>query len=167
MQFSLGSGSPIYIVHRSSAATASASMRPSIATPHLLLVWSELAPDGHLADMLRQHDLHVILVSEAAQTHRLLSLCNVDVLIVDVTHPGCDAAYRWRQLCSAEGPPVILLAPQGCEPGAVEALQAGAADYLNKPFNTRELLARIRGLLRRSLESRGWTSGTESPVVSD
>lgn len=122
--------------------------------PHILIVQGDLQSLDHGADVVRSGDFQVTVVTDGTEMQRLLRFDNIDLLIVDVTRPGSDAASCWLQPCSAGSPPVILLAAPGCGPGAIDALQAGAADYINKPFSDRELLARVRGLLRRSREAR-------------
>jgi len=132
--------------------------------PHILIVQGDLQSLDHGAAVVHCGDFHVTVVTDCAEVQRLLSLHNVDLLIVDVTRPGSDAASCWRQPCSAGSPPVILLAAPGCGPGAIDALQAGAADYINKPFAARELLARVRGLLRRSREARATAAAAHFPA---
>jgi two-component system, OmpR family, response regulator len=117
---------------------------------HILLVRHTLAARDPVSDILCRNDFSVIVVNDGAEMQRLLSLGNIDVLILDVTTPRTDAANRWEQVCSAGNPPVIMLAAPGTEPGAVCALQSGATDYITKPFSDRELLARVRGVLRRT-----------------
>jgi DNA-binding response OmpR family regulator len=120
------------------------------SSAHVLFVRHTLAAHDPVSDTLCRNDFSVIVVNDGAEMHRLLSLGNIDVLILDVTTPRTDAANRWEQVCSASNPPVIMLAAPGTEPGAVHALHAGAADYITKPFSDRELVARVRSVLRRT-----------------
>ena len=136
--------------------------------PHILIVQGDLQSlDDHGAAIVRSGDFQVTVVADGTEMQRLLSFGKVDVLIVDITRPCSDAASCWRQPCSAGSPPVILLAAPGCEPGAIDALQAGAADYINKPFSGRELLARVRGLLRRSREARATAEAADSSAQTE
>lgn len=78
-----------------------------------------------------------------------------DLLVVDLVMPGSVSGIEVTQRARAESPlPIIVLSALGEETKKVEALEAGADDYLTKPFGVRELVARIRALLRRTGGSR-------------
>jgi two-component system OmpR family response regulator len=76
-----------------------------------------------------------------------------DLIVLDVMMPGEDGLSAARRLAAAKGPPVIILSALGSDTDRIIGLEVGADDYLAKPCNPRELLARVRALLRRS--SRG------------
>lgn len=119
--------------------------------PHVLFVGSDVRARDEVADILCHNDFRVTVATDGAEMQRQLAADRVDMLVLDVSAIVNDAAGQWRQVCATGSLPVIVLAAPGCEISAVVALQAGAADYLTKPFASRELLARIRGVLRRSL----------------
>lgn len=77
-----------------------------------------------------------------------------DVMIVDLIMPGMSGVEVVRRVRDSSTVPIIILSAVGEEPRKVEALEAGADDYMTKPFGTEELLARIRSLLRRAARAR-------------
>ncbi len=77
-----------------------------------------------------------------------------DVMIVDLLLPGIDGVDVTRRIRESSGVPIIVLSAVGDERRKVEALEAGADDYMTKPFGTDELVARIRSLLRRASRSQ-------------
>ncbi len=85
-----------------------------------------------------------------------------NLLILDLMLPGLDGLEVCRLLKrngQTASIPVIMLTAKGGEADVVRGLETGADDYVSKPFSTAVLLARVRSLLRRSAESRGWTGG--------
>ena len=75
-----------------------------------------------------------------------------DLIVLDVMLPGEDGLSICRRLAGAEGPPVIMLSAMGEDTDRIVGLELGADDYLPKPCNPRELLARVRAVLRRRQE---------------
>jgi two-component system KDP operon response regulator KdpE len=84
-----------------------------------------------------------------------------DLLVLDLGLPDLDGIEVCRQVRQSSGAPIIVLSARGAEGDKVSALDAGADDYVTKPFGAEELLARIRAALRRT-DSRSMTSG---PIV--
>lgn len=96
---------------------------------------------------------------EAAETgeEALASFSNrrPDVLIVDLVLPGINGVEVTKRIRQSSAVPIIVLSALGEERRKVEALEAGADDYMTKPFGMEELLARIRSLLRRAAGAQG------------
>jgi two-component system OmpR family response regulator len=120
------------------------------AAPHILIV----DDDGDLCDLVRQflepHGFRVSAAGDgAAMRHRLAS-DPADLVILDMMLPGEDGLALCRQLRARDRTPIIFLTALSGEADRVAGLETGADDYLAKPFSTRELLARVRAVLRRS-----------------
>ena len=87
----------------------------------------------------------------------------IDLLILDLRLPGEDGMQIARRLREESDLPIIMLTGRKDEADRVIGLELGADDYLTKPFSPRELLARIRAVLRRSRTQRPWPTGGEDP----
>jgi two-component system OmpR family response regulator len=87
----------------------------------------------------------------------------IDLVVLDLMLPGEDGLTLCRNLRAGSDLPVIMLTARGDETDRIVGLEMGADDYLPKPFNPRELLARIRAVLRRAGERRAAQGGTERP----
>ncbi|MEM6488299.1 MAG: response regulator [Pseudomonadota bacterium] len=120
------------------------------AAPHVLVV----DDDSRIRDLLRRflvrHGLLVTAARDAAHAERLLSFMAFDLLILDVMMPGEDGYALTRRLRRALETPILLLTARGETAERIEGLEAGADDYLPKPFEPRELLLRINAILRRA-----------------
>jgi two-component system OmpR family response regulator len=100
------------------------------------------------ADYLGRHGFRVRTASGGAALDRALAEAPADLVILDLMMPGEDGLSICRRL-AAEGPPVLMVSALGAITDRVVGLALGAADYLPKPFDPRELLARVRAVLRR------------------
>ena len=118
-------------------------------TTHVLIVDDRRDIREPLAKYLRQQDLRVSVACDAADARRLLESSRFDVAIVDVMMPGEDGLSLCRHMQSTSKIPTILLSALAEEADRIIGLEVGADDYVIKPFNPRELLARIRAVLRR------------------
>ncbi|MGE0624492.1 MAG: response regulator [Pseudomonadales bacterium] len=103
-----------------------------------------------VGDYLTVHGLRVHSLPDGKRLARLLDSQPVDVVLLDIMLPGTDGLSLCRELREDRGIPVILLTALAEESDRVLGLEMGADDYLTKPFSNRELLARIRAVLRRS-----------------
>lgn len=102
-----------------------------------------------IADCLHQHGYQVRVAADAAALDQLLAQRGTDLIVLDWMMPGEDGLSVCRRLQS-RGTPILMLSAMGSTPDRVIGLEMGADDYLAKPFDPRELLARVRALLRRA-----------------
>jgi DNA-binding response OmpR family regulator len=119
--------------------------------PKILLVDDESAITTNLAPILERAGLIVAVASEGTEALRIANKISPDLLILDILMPKMDGREVLRTL-RQEGnwTPVILLTQVGDSVERAMALEEGADDYLNKPFDPHELVARIRAVLRRA-----------------
>lgn len=102
-----------------------------------------------MAAFLREHGFVVDAVSDGAAMRARLGEQSYDLLILDVMMPGEDGLSLLRAMDARRALPVIMVSAIGSDVDRIVGLEMGADDYLSKPFNPRELLARIRAVLRR------------------
>ncbi|MCG6657404.1 response regulator [Halomonas campisalis] len=102
-----------------------------------------------LADYLGRHGYRALVAEDAEALHRLLAHEIPDLLIVDIMLPGDDGFTICRDVRRDSQVPIIMLTASADETDRILGLELGADDYLGKPFNPRELLARIKAVLRR------------------
>ena len=119
------------------------------ASPHVLVVDDHREIREPLARYLERHGLRATTAESAAAARRALRAASVDLVVLDIMMPGEDGLALCRHLRETTRIPVILLTAMGEETDRIVGLEVGADDYLGKPFNPRELLARIRAVLRR------------------
>lgn len=122
----------------------------SNAMAHLLVVDDHREIRESLRDYLQRHGYRVSVAPEAASARKILAHSAVELVVLDVMMPGEDGLSLCRHLREATALPVILLTALGEDTDRVVGLEMGADDYLVKPFNPRELLARIKAVLRRT-----------------
>jgi DNA-binding response OmpR family regulator len=116
----------------------------------ILLVEDDMAIQRGLADILRFEQLDVITASNGEAGYRLAIEKQADLVILDLMLPGMSGFELCRRL-RARGisTPMLMLTARGAEADRVSGLELGADDYVTKPFSVRELVARVRALLRR------------------
>ena len=131
---------------------------------HLLIVDDDPEICDLLQDYLQQNGYRVSVVGDGSGMWRTLERERIDLIVLDVMLPGDDGLTLCRQLRTASDVAVIMLTALGEDTERIVGLEMGADDYLAKPFNPRELLARIRGVLRRA---RGDIGETEKVRFSD
>lgn len=102
-----------------------------------------------VARYLSQHDYRVTAVESGAALRKLIEKATPDLIVLDIMMPGEDGLSVCRQLRTSSSIPVIFLTAMTEDTDRIIGLELGADDYLVKPFNPRELLARIRAVLRR------------------
>ncbi|HEX9648127.1 MAG TPA: response regulator [Alphaproteobacteria bacterium] len=119
-------------------------------TPHILVVDDHRDIRDLLARYLARHELRVTAAGDAAEARRALKGASIDLVVLDIMMPGEDGLSLCRYLRESAGLPVILLTAMAEETDRVVGLEIGADDYVTKPFAPRELLARIRAVLRRT-----------------
>ncbi|WP_291523194.1 response regulator transcription factor [Acidithiobacillus sp.] len=116
--------------------------------------------DQRLAAMLREflqsQGFAVLLAANGQQMRQQLAAGPVDVMVLDWMLPGQNGISLAKDLRSKDGgPPILMLSARGEDEERILGLESGVDDYLAKPFNARELLARLRALLRRSGKDEG------------
>lgn len=116
---------------------------------HLLVVDDDERIRGLLQKFLIRNGFLVTVARDAAQARRLLAGLDFDMLVLDVMMPGEDGIALTRAIRAASAVPVLLLTAKGAAANRIEGLEAGADDYLVKPFEPKELLLRINAILRR------------------
>ncbi|TNC72433.1 response regulator [Rubellimicrobium roseum] len=121
-----------------------------VELPHLLIVDDDERIRTLLARFLLKHGFLVTTAAGAAQARRLLAGLSFDLVVLDVMMPGEDGLSLCRDLVGRWGMPVILLTARGETGDRIRGLEAGADDYLPKPFDPKELLLRINVVLRRA-----------------
>ena len=120
-----------------------------VPDPHLLIVDDDERIRGLLQKFLVRSGFLVSVARDAAQARRILAGLEFDMIVMDVMMPGEDGVTLTRELRKRMGTPILLLTARGEAANRIEGLEAGADDYLVKPFEPKELLLRINAILRR------------------
>jgi two-component system, OmpR family, response regulator len=118
--------------------------------PHILALDDDADIRKVLHDYLTGHALRVSAVSRGAEMLAVLSREPVDLLLIDLRLPGENGLELARRVRAISQVPILILSGQSDEADRVMGLELAADDYVTKPFSPRELLARIRALLRRA-----------------
>ena len=103
-----------------------------------------------LADFLKREGFAVEVAEDGAGADRILARTAPDLVVLDLMLPGEDGLSICRRLRARGATPILMLTAKNDDIDRIVGLELGADDYLGKPFNPRELLARIRAILRRS-----------------
>lgn len=117
--------------------------------PDILIIEDDPDQSQMLADYLKREQMHVTQAASGLEGIRLLRAGHFDALILDVGLPDIDGFEACRRIRAFTALPVLMLTARGDEMDRIIGLEIGADDYLPKPFNPRELLARLRAILRR------------------
>ena len=117
---------------------------------HVLAVDDDPSVRQMIADYLTDNEMRVTAVASGREIGDVLGRETVDLIVLDLRLPGEDGMQIARSLRAESQIPIIMLTGRKDEADRVMGLELGADDYLTKPFSPRELLARIRALLRRS-----------------
>jgi two-component system phosphate regulon response regulator OmpR len=120
--------------------------------PHILLVDDEPKLRALLSRFLGEHGFRVTTAEHAAEAREKLRALDFDLMILDVMMPGETGLALTEDLRAERAPamPILLLTARGAPEDIIAGFEAGADDYLGKPFDPRVLLARIRAMLRRA-----------------
>ncbi|MBT8412888.1 MAG: response regulator [Boseongicola sp.] len=121
----------------------------SLSDVHLLIVDDDERIRGLLQKFLMRHGFLVSSARDAAHAERILSGLDFDLVVLDVMMPGEDGISFCRRLRETRDLPILLLTAKNETDDRVAGLEAGADDYLAKPFEPKELLLRINSILRR------------------
>jgi two-component system OmpR family response regulator len=118
--------------------------------PHILVVEDDRDISALVARYLRTNDCRVSLAVNGRELDRHFDDSQIDLIVLDLMLPGEDGLSLCKRLRARSQVPIIMLTAKVDEVDRILGLEMGADDYLAKPFNPRELLARIRAVLRRS-----------------
>jgi len=119
-------------------------------TPHILIVDDHREIRDAVSRFLERNGLRASAARDAVDMDAKLAAGQFDLIVLDVMMPGEDGLSVCRRLSAQGDTPILMLTALGEETDRIVGLEIGADDYLPKPFNPRELLARIKAILRRS-----------------
>jgi two-component system OmpR family response regulator len=122
--------------------------------PHVLIVDDERDILDPLAAYLGRNGFRISKASSAAAAREILAAHAINIALVDIMMPGEDGLSLTGFLRATSGTPVILLTAKAEETDRIVGLELGADDYVTKPFSPRELVARIKAVLRRASTDR-------------
>ena len=128
--------------------------------PHLLLVDDETSIRDPLGKYLERQGFRVTDVADASMARSSMLAYDIDLVLLDIMMPGEDGLSLCRHIAANDGPPVILLTARSEETDRIIGLEIGADDYVVKPFSPRELVARIKVVLRRITSGQAKVGGT-------
>lgn len=132
--------------------------------PRVLLVEDDVEISSMLLDVLSENGFRGSAVCSAVEMDAVLSREHVDVVVLDIMLPGEDGRSICRRLRAASAIPIIMLTALGEDVDRIVGLELGADDYVVKPFNSRELVARIRALLRRAAIGPAFAGNRRRPL---
>jgi two-component system, OmpR family, response regulator len=121
-----------------------------LESAHLLVVDDDREIRDLLGRFLRRRGFRVTVACDGREMRQVLEDWQIDLIILDLMLPGEDGLSLCRRLRAESRIPVIMLTARGEDTERIIGLEIGADDYLSKPFNPHELLARIRAVLRRA-----------------
>lgn len=136
------------------------------ATDTILVIDDDPGLRDLLGDYLRREGFEVACVENGTAMHAWRETGRADLIILDLMLPGEDGLSLARGIRRDSDVPIIMLSARGEDVDRIIGLEVGADDYLAKPFNPRELLARIRAVLRRRQEWPGKSADASSSGVS-
>jgi DNA-binding response OmpR family regulator len=128
--------------------TAAMTNSPTLA-PHVLAIDDDAAMRQLIAEYLGENDLRVTTVATGADMQKVLAEEAIDIIVLDLRLAGEDGMQHARKLRESHEIPIIIVSGRKDEADRVMGLELGADDYITKPFSPRELLARVRAVLRR------------------
>ncbi len=132
------------------APTVSSVEAAAPPTIHVLAIDDDPSVRQMIADYLGDNDIRVTALASGRGIADVMARHTIDLIVLDLKLPGEDGMHIARELRAESNVPIIMLTGRKDEADRVMGLELGADDYLTKPFSPRELLARIRALLRRS-----------------
>ncbi|MGH8395174.1 MAG: response regulator, partial [Pseudomonas sp.] len=132
---------------------------------HLLIVDDDLEVLALLKKFFLQHGYTVETAANGAELWAAMERTPADLIILDLMLPGDNGLLLCQRLRQQYATPVIMLTAMGELSDRVVGLEMGADDYLSKPFDARELLARVRAVLRRAGENRPTLGDVSRPLI--
>ena len=133
--------------------------------PHVLVVEDDGEVRQLLARLLRENGFAVSAARDGREMREVLAnaVPPVELLLLDIMLPGVSGLDLLREIRATSRLPVVMLTARGEETDRVLGLEFGADDYVTKPFGRRELVARLRAVLRRAQGIAGETAGAAAP----
>lgn len=134
-------------------------------TSHLLVIDDHREIRDLVSRFMTKHGFRVTTACDGEEMRKALAGNNIDLIILDLMLPGEDGLTLCRDLRARSNIPVIMLTAMGEETDRIVGLEMGADDYLTKPFNPRELLARVKAVIRRTEALPGETPSPERAMA--
>jgi two-component system response regulator RegX3 len=139
----------------------------STQRPTILLVEDERAITEPLAEALEREGFSSAIAGTAAEAIEKANGSMPDLVLLDIELPDGSGLDVCRELRRRTEVPIIMLTARGAESDRVAGLELGADDYIVKPFSAREVMARVRAVLRRTSPGNGGANGTERITIGD
>ncbi len=121
--------------------------------PHILVVDDDREIRSLLCDYLEKNGYRTTAVADGKGLRRTMEHSHIDLIVLDLMLPGDDGLTLCREIRGKSQVPIIMLTALGEDIDRIVGMEVGADDYLGKPFNPRELLVRIRAVLRRAVHA--------------
>ena len=151
------------------SSTALSRMSDPVIAPltRILVVDDDADLRELISNFLGQNGFEVQTAAQARDMDKVLARGDIHLIVLDYMMPGEDGLSICKRLNEQGGPPVIMLSARGEEIDRIVGLELGADDYMAKPFHPRELLARIRAVMRRREARNGLNGfgGEKSPIT--
>lgn len=125
-------------------------MSDKLHIPHILVVDDHREIRDAATNYLKKNGLRASAARNVSEMNEALQSARFDLIILDVMMPGEDGLSAARRVSAMGGPPILMLSALSEDTDRIIGLEVGADDYLPKPFNPRELLARVKAILRRA-----------------
>jgi len=122
-----------------------------VSEPHILLVDDDAEIRQLTSKYLRQSGFKVTAARDGREMREIISSTQVDLVVLDLMLPGTSGLDLCRELRASSSIPIVILTARGEETDRIVGLELGADDYMGKPCSSRELAARIRAVLRRTI----------------
>jgi two-component system OmpR family response regulator len=135
-------------------------------SPHILVVEDDREIGRLVGRYLGANGCRVSLAGDGREMDNILAASRIDLVILDIMLPGEDGLELCRRLRTASDLAIIMLTARSDEIDRIVGLEMGADDYLAKPFNPRELLARVRAVLRRTATGGFSPAGRDARVLT-
>jgi two-component system OmpR family response regulator len=135
------------------------------ATAHILVVDDDREIRNLIGRFLTKHGYRVTTAQDGKEMRRAITDWRIDLVVLDLMLPGEDGLSLCRDLRAKSQIPVIMVTMMGEETDRIIGLEMGADDYLPKPFNPRELLARIKAVLRRARGNSPTSAGKGGKIL--
>ncbi|NHO18204.1 response regulator [Acetobacter oeni] len=134
-------------------------------TPHILVIDDDREIRDLLSKFLERNQMRVTSARDGREARRVWSQGHYHLVVLDLMLPGESGLDVARWLRSQTNIPIIMLTAMGDDTDRIIGLELGADDYVAKPFNPRELLARIRAVLRRATETQEQGNGEVREII--